>query len=56
MQDKEITLTLSVKEIDAILVMIAKQPLVEVLDLFNKIRVQGTMQIAPKSTEQTPNE
>jgi hypothetical protein len=36
--------------------MIAKQPLTEVLDLFNKIRIQGTMQIAPKSTEQTPNE
>ena len=56
MQDKEITLTLSVKEIDAILVMIAKQPLGEVIDLFNKIRSQGTEQLVPSLPDEAPNE
>ena len=51
MEDKEITLTLSVKEVDAILGAISKQPLSEVIDLFNKIRVQGIAQITPKQAE-----
>jgi hypothetical protein len=51
MEDKEITLTLTVKEVDAILGAISKQPLSEVIDLFNKIRVQGIAQITPKQAE-----
>ena len=56
MQDKEITLTLNVKEVDAILALIAKQPLVEVIDLFNKIRSQGTKQLVPSLPDESPNE
>jgi len=44
---KEVKLTLTVKEIDMILALIAKQPLGEVLDIFNKIRSQGISQLAP---------
>jgi len=53
---KEVTLTLTVKETDIILALIAKQPLGEVIELFNKIRSQAIPQLAsvepPKEPEQ----
>ena len=57
MENKEITITLTVKEVDQILALLSKRPLDEVIDLFNKIRVQGIAQVAaepPKEPE--PNE
>jgi hypothetical protein len=54
MENKEITITLSVKEVDQILALLSKRPLEEVIDLFNKIRGQGVAQIAvepPKEPE-----
>jgi hypothetical protein len=57
MENKEITITLTVKEVDQILASLSKRPLEEVIDLFNKIRVQGIAQVAvepPKEPE--PNE
>jgi CO dehydrogenase/acetyl-CoA synthase gamma subunit (corrinoid Fe-S protein) len=57
MENKEITITLAVKEVDQILALLSKRPLDEVIDLFNKIRAQGVAQIAvepPKEPE--PNE
>ena len=50
MDKKEVTLTLMVKEIDAILALIAKQPLGEVIDLFNKIRTQAIPQLTPEES------
>lgn len=56
MDKKEVTLTLTVKETDIILALIAKQPLGEVIELFNKIRSQAIPQLAsvepPKEPEQ----
>ena len=57
MENKEITITLTVKEVDQILASLSKRPLEEVIDLFNKIRAQGMSQISvepPKEPE--PNE
>lgn len=56
MDKKEIQITLTVKEIDMILALIAKQPLGEVLDLFNKIRVQGIAQMKVDAPEPNPDE
>ena len=56
MDKKEIQITLTVKEIDMILALIAKQPLGEVLDLFNKIRVQGIAQMKVETPENKPDE
>ena len=51
---KEIQITLTVKEIDMILALIAKQPLGEVLDLFNKIRSQAIPQLATVEPPKEP--
>ena len=51
--NKEVTLTLTVKETDTILALIAKQPLAEVIELFNKIRGQAIPQLVP---EEPPSE
>ena len=51
MNEQQISLTLSVREVDMILVSLAKRPLEEVIDLFGKIKAQGTAQIAAKENE-----
>lgn len=51
MNDQQISLTLSVREVDMILVSLAKRPLEEVIDLFIKIKNQGASQIAPAAPE-----
>ena len=53
MSDQKISLTLSVREVDMILAVIAKRPLEEVIDLFIKIKNQGASQIAPIAPEAT---
>lgn len=56
MQDKEIKLTLNVKEIDQILGAISKMPLGEVIDLFTKIRGQAIPQLAAQEATETAPE
>jgi hypothetical protein len=56
MQDKEINLILTVKEIDQILAAISKLPLGEVIDLFSKIRGQAVPQLAAQEAPQTATE
>lgn len=51
MNDQQISLTLSVREVDMILVSLSKRPLEEVIDLFIKIKNQGASQIAPAAPE-----
>ncbi len=51
MNDQQISLTLSVREVDMILSAVAKRPLEEVIDLFIKIKNQGASQIAPVALE-----
>ena len=51
MNDQQISLTLSVREVDMILVLLAKRPLEEVIDLFAKIKAQGSAQISAKENE-----
>ena len=51
MNDQQISLTLSVREVDMILSAVAKRPLEEVIDLFIKIKSQGSSQIAPVAPE-----
>lgn len=45
--EKTVDLNLTVKEVDQILAEISKQPLREVIDLFNKIRAQALSQLQP---------
>ena len=52
MEDKAINLTLTLKEVDAILVSISKRPLDEVIELFNKVRAQTIAQITPAPAEE----
>jgi hypothetical protein len=54
MEDKAINLTLTLKEVDAILVSISKRPLDEVIELFNKVRAQTIAQITPAPVENEP--
>lgn len=54
MNEQQISLTLSVREVDMILVCLAKRPLEEVIDLFAKIKAQGSAQISVKENE-APN-
>jgi hypothetical protein len=56
MQDKEINLILTVKEIDQILGAVSKLPLGEVIDLFNKIRGQAIPQLAAQEATETAPE
>jgi hypothetical protein len=51
MNDQQISLTLSVREVDMILACLAKRPLEEVIDLFIKIKNQGASQIVPAEPE-----
>jgi hypothetical protein len=51
MNEQQISLTLSVREVDMILVSLAKRPLEEVIDLFGKIKAQGSAQISAKENE-----
>ncbi len=51
MNDQQISLTLSVREVDMILVSLSKRPLEEVIDLFIKIKNQGAAQITPAAPE-----
>jgi hypothetical protein len=51
MNEQQISLTLSVREVDMILVSLAKRPLEEVIDLFAKIKAQGSAQISVKENE-----
>jgi hypothetical protein len=51
MNEQQISLTLSVREVDMILVALAKRPLEEVVDLFSKIKAQGSAQISAKQNE-----
>ena len=46
MNDQQISLTLSVREVDMILACLAKRPLEEVIDLFAKIKAQGSAQLS----------
>lgn len=46
MNDQQISLTLSVREVDLILAAIAKRPLEDVIDLFIKIKNQGAAQVS----------
>ena len=46
MNEQQISLTLSVREVDMILACLAKRPLEEVIDLFAKIKNQGSSQLA----------
>ena len=45
--EKTVDLNLTVKEVDQILAEISKQPLRDVIDLFNKIRTQALSQLQP---------
>ena len=49
---KPVTLTLTVAETDQILAAISQQKLIEVIDLFNKIREQALAQLKPEKTEE----
>lgn len=51
MNNQQISLTLSVREVDMILAAIAKRPLEEVIDLFIKIKNQGASQISSSEVE-----
>ena len=51
MNEQQISLTLSLREVDMILVSLAKLPLEEVIDLFAKIKAQGSAQISAKENE-----
>jgi hypothetical protein len=51
MNEQQISLTLSLREVDMILVSLAKRPLEEVIDLFAKIKAQGSAQISAKENE-----
>lgn len=51
MEDKEIKLALTVKEINGILALIGKQPLGEVIELFNKIRTQALAQMQSEESD-----
>jgi hypothetical protein len=50
-KNKTVLLTLTVAETDQILAAISQQKLVEVIDLFNKIREQALAQLKPKEEE-----
>ena len=52
MEDKEVTLTLKIKEVDQILVALSKRSLEEVIDVFNKIRAQSIEQVKPPEPPQ----
>lgn len=51
MENQEINLTLTVKEINQILAVIGQQKLADVIELFNKIRDQSMSQLTPKTEE-----
>jgi hypothetical protein len=46
MNEQQISLILSVREVDLILSCLAKRPLEEVIDLFAKIKAQGSAQLS----------
>lgn len=51
--DKEITLTLSVKEVELLLEKLSEFPIKDCLDIFMKVRFQAAEQMNP-TPERTP--
>ena len=51
MEDVTINLTLTLKEVDVMLISMSKRPLDEVIDVFNKVRSQAVAQIPPAPVE-----
>lgn len=47
----EVSLSLTLTEINLLLKALGTQPLAEVLDLFTKIRTQATQQLEPKQPQ-----